>query len=273
RDISGAAARASGEMASIGQVFGRHSQDLTAATETGKARVDAFGDAFRRLAEEVTVAVSQAAARIAAIGDSFDRHTRGLAIASADAQEKMTAAEKRLADHARQLTDAGNRTNDQAREAADLFRKQAEDLAAAAAVAKAQADQLTANELAVKRASFLRASRLIVDSLNSLAIDFSRVLDPSTSERLLREFIGGDRGVFVRRLLRLGQSDTETKVQGRYHEDPEFRKYVDDYLAQFDRLLVESRETDPENILSATYLSSDVGKLYLMLTSTLGRKH
>ena len=219
------------------------------------------------------MAVSQAAARIAAIGESFDRHTRGLAIASSDAQEKMAAAERRLADETRQLTEAGEHTVIQAREAAQLFQRQASDLAAASATAKDQAERLATNELALKRASFLRASRLIVDSLNSLAIDFSRVLDPSTSERLLREFIGGDRGVFVRRLLRLGQSETETKVQARYHEDPEFRKYVDEYLAQFDKLLVEARDTDPENILSATFLSSDVGKLYLMLTSTMGRRH
>jgi hypothetical protein len=185
----------------------------------------------------------------------------------------MAAAERRLADEARQLTEAGDRTVVQAREAAELFQRQASDLASASATAKDQAERLSTNELALKRASFLRASRLIVDSLNSLAIDFSRVLDPSTSERLLREFIGGDRGVFVRRLLRLGQSETEAKVQTRYHEDPEFRKYVDEYLAQFDKLLVEARDTDPENILSATFLSSDVGKLYLMLTSTMGRRH
>ena len=66
--------------------------------------------------------------------------------------------------------------------------------------------------------------------------------------------------------------EVNDEVQGRYHDDPEFRKYVDDYLLQFNRLLAEAKETDPENILSATFLSSDVGKLYLMLTSTLGRR-
>lgn len=272
RDASSAAARATAEMSDVGQVFNRHTQDLTSATDTGRARVDAFGDAFRRLAEEVTVAVSQAAARIAAIGDSFDRHTRGLAMAATDAEAKMGAAERHLAEEAKQLTEAGKLSAMEAREAADMFRRQAAELAAVSATAKEQAQQLTATEVALKRASFLRASRLIVDSLNSLAIDFSRVLDPTTSEKLLRDFIGGDRGVFVRRLLRLGQSETEGKIQTRYREDAEFRRYVTDYLTQFDKLLSDARETDPENILSATFLSSDVGKLYLVLSTTIGWK-
>src|SRR5690606_39667121 len=53
----------------------------------------------------------------------------------------------------------------------------------------------------------------------SLAIDFSRTLDPTLSERLLRDFIGGARGVFVRRLLRLGYGEAEGKILGRYRDD------------------------------------------------------
>src|SRR5262249_47446709 len=158
----------------------------------------------------------------------------------------------------------------QTREATELFRRQAADLATASATAKAQAEKLAAVDLAHRRSSFLRASRLIVDSLNSLAIDFSRVLDPSLSDRLLRDYVGGDRGVFVRRLLKLGYGETESKIRDRYEGDQEFRKYVTDYLTQFDKLLAEAKEIDAENILSATFLTADVGKLYLVLSSLLG---
>src|SRR5262249_21939231 len=158
----------------------------------------------------------------ATVGESFDRQTRGLGLAANDAEEKLSAAERHLAEEARALTEAGSLTSAEAREAADMFRRQAAELAAASATAKATADQLAINDAAVRRAGFLRASRLIVDSLNSLAIDFSRVLDPTASEKLLRDFIGGDRSVFVRRLLRMGQTETEGKIQTRYRDDPEF---------------------------------------------------
>ncbi len=62
------------------------------------------------------------------------------------------------------------------------------------------------------------------------------------------------------------------KIRDRYRDDNEFRKYADDYLAQFDRVLAEAKEVDPENILSATFLTADVGKLYLVLSTILGRK-
>jgi hypothetical protein len=216
--------------------------------------------------------VSQAAARIQSVGESFDRTTRSLVVASDQAQEKMTAAERRLSEETKLLSEAGSRSAAEAREAAALFQQQSTALVVASSTAKAEAERLASSDLAVKRASFLRASRLIVDSLNSLAIDFSRTLDPTLSERLLRDFIGGDRGVFVRRLLRLGYGDAEVKIRDRYRDDPEFRKYADDYLAQFERVLSEAKEIDPENILSATFLTADVGKLYLVLSTILGRR-
>ena len=54
-------------------------------------------------------------------------------------------------------------------------------------------------------------------------------------------------------------------------DDSEFRRYADEYLMQFDRVLNEAKEVDPENILSATFLTADVGKLYLVLSTILGR--
>jgi hypothetical protein len=269
--LAGATARAVADMNAAGQVFSRRAQDLTSATETGAARVDAFGDAFRRLAEEITLAVSQAASRIQSVGESFDRTTRGLNLASEQAQEKLGAAERRLAEETRLLTTASDRSTSEARAAATLFQNQATALVTASSTARAEAERLASNELTVKRASFLRASRLIVDSLNSLAIDFSRTLDPTLSERLLRDFIGGDRGVFVRRLLRLSFGEAEGKIRDRYRDDSEFRRYADEYLMQFDRVLNEAKEVDPENILSATFLTADVGKLYLVLSTILGR--
>ena len=44
----------------------------------------------------------------------------------------------------------------------------------------------------------------------------------------------------------------------RYEEDAEFRRYATDYLTQFDRVMAEAKEIDPENVLSSTFLTSDV---------------
>jgi len=46
---------------------------------------------------------------------------------------------------------------------------------------------------------------------------------------------------------------------------------VDRYLAQFQEALEQASESDPEDILAAVLLTSDVGKLYMLMSKALGR--
>ncbi|MCA3266916.1 MAG: hypothetical protein ING19_12695 [Azospirillum sp.] len=113
---------------------------------------------------------------------------------------------------------------------------------------------------------------MVIEGLNSLSIDLARTLDSSVTDRVLKEFLGGDKGVFVRRLLRLDWGATGKVVAKSYADDPDFRRYVTEYLTQYDKLIAEAREADPENVLVSTFVSSDVGKLYMTLASIVGWK-
>ena len=42
-------------------------------------------------------------------------------------------------------------------------------------------------------------------------------------------------------------------------------------MNQFESLLAQATDCDPEQVLSATFLTADVGKLYLLLSRSLGR--
>ena len=53
--------------------------------------------------------------------------------------------------------------------------------------------------------------------------------------------------------------------------DSEFRKYVTRYLLEFEVLLKEAKKRDQEGLLKNTFLSSDVGKVYMLLARPLGR--
>lgn len=59
-------------------------------------------------------------------------------------------------------------------------------------------------------------------------------------------------------------------ISSKYEDDDEFRRYVQRYLDHFEKLLSEANESDPENLLSFTFLSADVGKLYLLLARAMG---
>jgi len=60
-------------------------------------------------------------------------------------------------------------------------------------------------------------------------------------------------------------------IRAKFEEDENFRKYVQRYLDHFERLLNQANESDPENLLSSTFLSADIGKLYLVLARSVGR--
>ena len=62
-----------------------------------------------------------------------------------------------------------------------------------------------------------------------------------------------------------------TAIREKYQLDGEFRDYVTRYLSEFEVLLVEAKKRDQEGLLKNTFLSSDVGKVYMLLARALGR--
>jgi len=209
---------------------------------------------------------------MASIGDTFERQARELTSISAETRTRLGEAQEGLVRQGALLASTSERSLAQAKQAGELFAKQTETLIAASAAARSSADALAANELATRRQAFLRTSRLVIEGLNSIAIDLSRTLQHDLSERILREFVNGDRGVFVRRLLRMNLGETGTAIKQKFRDDSEFRRYVLDYMSQFERLRADAVAADPENILTAAILTSDVGKLYILLTEVVGRQ-
>jgi len=77
--------------------------------------------------------------------------------------------------------------------------------------------------------------------------------------------------VFVRNILADDDKKARTTIGTKYQEDETFRKYVSRTLDHFEKLPAEANESDLENLLSSTFLSADVGKLYSLLARSVGR--
>ena len=61
-------------------------------------------------------------------------------------------------------------------------------------------------------------------------------------------------------------------IKERFQNEQEFRNYVSRYLDEFKGFLSEARKRDQQGVLSTIFLSSDMGKLYMVLTQALGRE-
>lgn len=116
-----------------------------------------------------------------------------------------------------------------------------------------------------------RRSLHIIESLQSIAIDLDRALEQSPPPDLWRRYQAGERNVFARRLYNLQGRALYDQIAEKYAAEREFRDDVDKFAGLFEQLLTEAAERDREGILAETYLTSDTGKVYLLLAQATGQ--
>jgi hypothetical protein len=115
----------------------------------------------------------------------------------------------------------------------------------------------------------ISASR--IESLDSLSVDIARMIDHEAAVELWERYRKGERNVFTRRLYTIQGQEAYDDVRRRYRRDDEFRKTVDAYVDQFERLLGEVAGDDRDSMVARTYLTSETGKVYTMLAHAAGR--
>lgn len=119
--------------------------------------------------------------------------------------------------------------------------------------------------------SFARRMVILTESLNSTAIDVTKILSNDVTDTAWAAYLKGDRGVFTRRAVRLLDSREAKIIAKHYADDNEFREHVNRYVHDFEgimRLLLSTRDG---NAIGVTLLSSDIGKLYVALAQAIER--
>ncbi|HTU12756.1 MAG TPA: hypothetical protein VMG08_17840 [Allosphingosinicella sp.] len=116
-----------------------------------------------------------------------------------------------------------------------------------------------------------RRVALLIDALNSTAIDVSKILSNEVSDAAWAAYLKGDRGAFTRRAVRLLESGEAREIHRHYEEEPDFRDQVNRYIADFETMLRAVLAGQSGNTLGITLLSSDMGKLYVALAQAIER--
>ena len=108
-------------------------------------------------------------------------------------------------------------------------------------------------------------------SLDSISLDISRMVDHNASADAWERYYRNDRNAFGRRIYTPQGQQTFEEIRRRYTSDPEFRDTVDRYTQEFERLLSDVARDDRDGSAVRTYLTSDTGKVYTMLAHAAGR--
>lgn len=119
--------------------------------------------------------------------------------------------------------------------------------------------------------NFARRVALLIESLNSTAIDVTKILSNEVTDTAWAAYLRGDRGVFSRRAVRLLDAADARAIGHHYEHDPEFREHVNRYIHDFEAMLRSVLSTRDGSLLGVTLLSSDNGKLYVALAQAIER--
>jgi hypothetical protein len=87
-----------------------------------------------------------------------------------------------------------------------------------------------------------------------------------------KRYSQGDNSIFLRKILGMRNKARLTKINQLYRSDSNFRNYVTRYLSQFDELIESARRSGQEGVLGASFMTSDAGKVYMILQSALARE-
>ena len=116
---------------------------------------------------------------------------------------------------------------------------------------------------------FLEHTTYVIEQLHSLAVDIARIFQPSVEEELWKRYYKGDQGVFLRHITKTLSRQKFDAIQRKYQTDEKFRSYVMRYLKEYSALVKHARATDRAEVLTTTFSTSDMGKLYMLLSKAM----
>jgi ABC-type transporter Mla subunit MlaD len=117
-----------------------------------------------------------------------------------------------------------------------------------------------------------RASRDDEGHTRAFVLDIEGIagaLDPTTASAIWSRFRAGQRGIMVRSIYTADGRASFDEVSERYGRDVDFRRTVDRFLADFERLIRDIEQQSPRAV--PEHLVSDAGRVYLFLAHASGR--
>jgi hypothetical protein len=251
-----------------------HLGALAAAAEAARdtaARITAetgpeLIEALLRVRETANQAADRAREAISAV---IPQSTAALAEASREAigQAIGDTVERQMAE----LGAASDRALNSARQASERLTRQLVAIGETTGAIEARIEEERRGREAQENENFSRRVALLIESLNSTAIDVTKILSNDVTDTAWAAYLKGDRGVFTRRAVRLLDNSEAREIVRHYEEEPEFREQVNRYIHDFESMLrriLADRDGSP---LGVTLLSSDMGKLYVALAQAIDR--
>ena len=127
------------------------------------------------------------------------------------------------------------------------------------------------NQSARLRADIATRSASLLASMDAAAIDIARLVGGDIDEAAWSKWLGGERGLFIRRAVRLVDADTSRNISKLWQSDSGFREAGTRFIGEFEALIARVMPEREGRNLALALLSSDPGKLYVALAQATDR--
>jgi hypothetical protein len=237
---------------------------ISLSAETGPALVAALV----QVKEAATHAAERARATIEAI---IPESAGKLSEETRQALERVIreSVEERL----REVETVAARAVEAARTASDRLTQQMLNIGQSAAALEQHIEQTGKQQREKDSEAFARRVSLLMDSMNSAAIDVGKILADEIDDKAWDSYLKGNRGVFTRRAVRLLGGGEHKAIRAHFESDLEFQRSVNRYVHDFEAMLRRVLAERDGGLIAVTLMSSDMGKLYAALAQAIdGRR-
>ena len=177
----------------------------------------------------------------------------------------------KLEEQTEQLITVSSKVVRVADEASETFSRQSNALFKAAEDAAQRAETIRKGEWRTQRDAFFGSAKFVVESLHSLSVDITRMIDGEIPEKTWKSYQKGDVNAFTARLVDQGDELPLERMRSKYSSDSEFRTYINRFVRQYEEVFEQAILNDHGALLTSTFASSDIGKLYKLLCSVASR--
>jgi hypothetical protein len=169
------------------------------------------------------------------------------------------------------LEDASVKAADAASDASEKLTTRLLDLMRVISETEARVDEVDTRMDVRARDTLAARSIRLVESLNEASVDVARLLAVDVGDSAWKRYLDGDKSLFARATVRLADKDSARKIARHYQHDEAFREEASRYLDQFEQLIRRVLKDPDGESFALVLLSSDIGKLYVMMAEAVGR--
>ncbi|OIN85369.1 MAG: hypothetical protein AUJ12_09430 [Alphaproteobacteria bacterium CG1_02_46_17] len=259
------------ELQKSGETLSVRAKEIETYMNASMNSAETYGEGLRHQASqisnvsmEVVDQITDATARLTSRVDEVRQ-------AGSSVMDNIEISRQKLVDESSRMTTVTRKAIEAADEAASVFSRNSANLYRSVQEIADQAKKLKETQLRSEREAFLSASKFVIESLYSLAVDVSRHLEEEIDARVLRAYQRGDVAAFTRHLVESAVKIPLDKGQKKFIEDSEFRTYTLRFIRQYEEVLEQAHNNDYGEMLSSLFNTSDVGKLYKILCEIAGR--